>query len=104
VPFAGLATSLTTGKIGKHLVAVQLEQSGRVSLDLLHDAGYDIRQAPIAHWLLAAKKTTPIEQIPMPPRAATLYMTLGTTWRPPQAEPAPVSPTVSPSISTALTR
>ena len=99
VPFAGLATSLTTGQIGKHLVALQLEQSGRVSLDLLHDAGYDIRQAPMAYWLLASKKATPIEQIAMPRRAATLYMTLGTTWRPPQPDSAPVSPTAAPSTS-----
>jgi hypothetical protein len=29
------------------------DQTGRVSLGLLHDAGYDINQAPMAWWLLA---------------------------------------------------
>ncbi len=48
IPGAGIATGLTTGGIAKHLVTVQLRQSGRVSLDLLHDAGYDIDQAPLA--------------------------------------------------------
>ena len=80
VPGLGLATSLGTYKVQKHVQNLQLEQSGRVSLDLLHDAGYDIAQAPLAWWTLASKTPKPLEQIPLPPRAATLYMALGTTW------------------------
>ena len=64
-----------------------IQQSGRVSLCLLHDAGYDIAQAPLAWWLLAPKKPASIDQIKMPHRAATLYVALGTTWHP-AAEPA----------------
>ena len=76
------------GAIVKHYANKALEQtfdqSGRVSLQLMHDAGYDITQAPIAWWLLASKKPEPIEKIKMPARAANLYMALGTTWHPAQ--------------------
>jgi hypothetical protein len=88
IPGVGLATALTTGGVGKHLISVQLRQSGRVSLDLLHDAGYDINQAPLAWWLLGPKSPKPIEEVPMPPRAATLYMALGTTWHPAPEPPS----------------
>jgi hypothetical protein len=64
-----------------------LQQSGRVGLCFLHDAGYDIAQAPLAWWLLAPRKPASIDRIMMPPRAATLYIALGTTWHP-AAEPA----------------
>jgi hypothetical protein len=80
VPGAGLATDLTGGGVAAHLRALQLQQSGRVSLDFLHDAGYDIAQAPLAWWLLAPKKPGPMDQVAMPPRAITLYIALGTTW------------------------
>ena len=83
VPFVGLATTL--GSIGldgsaAHVVSLQLAQSGRVSLCLLHDAGYNIEQAPLAWWLLAGKPGKPIDHVDVPPRAATLYTMLGTTW------------------------
>lgn len=51
-------------------------QSERVSLDLLHDAGYDIDEAPVAWWLLASRKPKPLGEIPMPERSAYLYRTL----------------------------
>ena len=57
------------------------DQSGRVSLGLLHDAGYDINQAPIAWWLLAAKSKQDIQETSLPPRAANLYKSIGSTWR-----------------------
>jgi hypothetical protein len=57
------------------------EQSGRVSLGLLRDAGYDIRQAPIAWWLLATDAADKIPSTPIPPRASNLYKSLGSTWR-----------------------
>jgi hypothetical protein len=56
------------------------DQSGRVSLGLLHDAGYDINQAPIAWWLLAKSSARDLSSIPLPPRAANLYRSLGMTW------------------------
>lgn len=61
------------------------EQSDRVGLGLLRDAGYDINQAPVAWWLLASRKPQPINRIPMPERAAYLYRILGEIWNSPGA-------------------
>ncbi|MEI9968154.1 MAG: hypothetical protein WDM87_05830 [Terracidiphilus sp.] len=61
------------------------EQSDRVGLGLLHDAGYDIDQAPVAWWRLASKKLQPINRIPMPERSAYIYHILGETWHNPAA-------------------
>jgi hypothetical protein len=87
IPGASLATDLAGGGVAVHVHTLELQQSGRVSLCFLHDAGYDIAQAPLAWWLLAPKKPASIDQIRMPPRAVTLYVALGTTWHP-AAEPA----------------
>ena len=85
VPYAGLgvqaATDATASKI---LIEKFEEQSGRVSLGLLHDAGFDIDQAPIAWWLLASKQPKPIAEIPIPARAANLYRALGESWHNPE--------------------
>lgn len=63
-------------------------QRGRVSLLLLHDAGYDIDQAPLAWWLLDPKKPKPIVEIEMPERAGILYKILGEEWHNPAASDA----------------
>lgn len=63
----------------------QEEQSDRVSLWLMHDAGYDIDQAPIAWWLLASKEPKPISEITLPGRSANLYRILGEVWHNPAA-------------------
>jgi hypothetical protein len=63
----------------------QQEQSGRVALALMRDAGYDIDQAPVAWWLLASKTPKPISEIPLPGRAAYLYKILGECWNNPGA-------------------
>ncbi len=55
------------------------EQSGRVSLVLLHDAGFDMDEAPKTWWLLSSKDK-PLDQAAMPYRAKYLYRILGTTW------------------------
>lgn len=56
------------------------QQSARVSLCLMHDAGYDLTEAPKAWWMLAAK--SPADPLPkyMPDRTVFLYEGLGTTW------------------------
>ena len=66
------------------------DQTGRVSLGLLHDAGYDINQAPIAWWLLATDTAQTQPSAPVPSRAANLYKSIGTTWRnyPDAADPS----------------
>ena len=58
-------------------------QRGRVSLMMLHDAGYDIVQAPVAWWLLAPRKPESVSKIDMPERAANLYQILGAEWHNP---------------------
>jgi hypothetical protein len=69
-----------------------MKQNGRVSLELLHDAGYDIDQAPLAWWRLAldsndsnAMATT----ADIPPLVAYLYRILGETWHNPAAGAPP---------------
>jgi hypothetical protein len=46
----------------------------------MHDAGFDVAQAPLAWWLLADKKSEGLDDTPLPPRAEYLYKTLGETW------------------------
>lgn len=75
------ATLLANGASGAHAFWGLEEQSGRVSLDLMHEAGYDITQAPVAWWLLASRNPKPIAEINIPGHAAYLYSVLGTTWR-----------------------
>jgi hypothetical protein len=55
-------------------------QSGRVSLGLLHDAGYDINQAPIAWWQLGIKPGKDLADTQIPFRALNLYKSIGITW------------------------
>ena len=55
------------------------QQSGRVSLSLLSDAGYDIHQAPLAWWLLASKKPKDLADISLPSRAVYLHQTIAAT-------------------------
>jgi hypothetical protein len=68
------------------------DQSGRVSLWLLHDAGYDIDQVPVAWWLLSPKKPQPIADTPLPRRSASLYQFLGDSWPTDQALSAQTAP------------
>jgi len=78
----GIVGGIAAGMAQKHINDLQSEQAGRVALCLMHDAGYDIRQAPIALWLLDPNDPQPIEKARMPKRAADLYKTLGTVWQP----------------------
>ncbi len=72
------------------LLSALTAQAARVSLWLLHDAGYDIHQAPIAFWLIASKKPKALADIPIPAEASFLYMYLGLEWR--KAPPAGFDP------------
>jgi hypothetical protein len=78
---AGSVVSMTAGGARNGVQAQAEEQSGRVSLGLMHDAGYDITQAPEAWWTLSTKPGNPPHQHPAPDRANNLYYALGTTWR-----------------------
>jgi len=81
VPGLGLATGIVNNRVAASIYRHAVEQSGRVSLTLLRDAGYDIDEAPKAWWLLAPKKPKDMAETPLPERAAYLYATLGQTWR-----------------------
>jgi hypothetical protein len=76
----GATTAVTKG-IAATLERHAEDQSGRVSLVLLHDAGYNILEAPHAWWLAAPKKPTTMSATDPPLRAVNLYKTIGTTWR-----------------------
>ena len=89
----GLGTDLVGGGIAGHLIELQNQQSGRVSLCLLHDAGYDLSEAPIAWWLLAGKENKPLTSIKLPHRALYLYEMLGRAYRPEVMPPAPIPAT-----------
>ena len=57
------------------------EQSTRVALMLMDDAGYDISEAPKAWWRLSTTKIKPLYEISMPGRARYAYHVLSTAWR-----------------------
>jgi len=78
-PGASVPALLAVGGEDK-LMVHNMEQSGRVSLMLLHDAGYEIDEAPVAWWLLASRKPKGLEETSMPPRAEYLYKVLGENW------------------------
>lgn len=94
VPFLGIAPIFPNKSLTNHELHVTEDQSGRVSLWLLHDAGFDVSQAPITWWLLSAKEDKTPPETPLPRRAANLYQFLGSTWpmeaaaTPPASHPA----------------
>lgn len=90
VPYAGLGLSLGGTIAEGKILATAMEQSSRVSLALLRDAGYDIDQAPLAWWLLASEKPEPISTIDIPDHAVYLYRVLGEIWNNPAASASKV--------------
>ncbi len=81
VPGLGLAGAAAYTGVARHLLTMQQQQSGRASLSYLVDAGFDLTQAPVAWWRLGTKPDKPLAKQGLPPRAAYLFATLGTTWR-----------------------
>ena len=83
VPYTGGGIALEGAHAEGGILTYEQQQSGRVSLTLLHDAGYDIDQAPLAWWLLDPGKPEPLSEIEIPDRAAYLYRILGEIWHNP---------------------
>jgi hypothetical protein len=79
VPYAGLGMSFG-GSVARDIEMKAMEQRDRVGLALMHEAGYDINQAPMTWWLLDPEKPRPLSDIEMPERAAYLYRILGEVW------------------------
>jgi hypothetical protein len=88
VPYAGGSIAMEGASAEGGILTHEQQQSGRVSLTLLHDAGYDIDQAPLAWWLLDPGKPEPLSKITLPDRAEYLYRILGEIWHNPAAGPA----------------
>jgi Domain of unknown function (DUF5666) len=57
------------------------EQRMRISLALLHDAGYNLIAVPETWWLLASKKPKRLIGTSMPDESIYAYVVIGSTWR-----------------------
>jgi hypothetical protein len=90
----GTAASIATYSAEKKIETDLHNQSGRVSLGLLHDAGYDINQAPIAWWILSKGSAGDLSGTSMPPRSANLFLSISSTWRSYSEYPSPASGTL----------
>lgn len=89
VGLAGLPTWIGSVKLQDAL----LDQSGRVALELMHNAGYDIAAAPRTWWRLNGKPGRPLWKINMPRRARYQYSVLGAVWRDTEPNDAPAKAT-----------
>lgn len=89
VGLAGSAVGIGLGANESSVTAKEMKQSARVSLTLMHDAGYDISQTPMAWWLIAAGKK-PLSETYPPAETVELYRTIVAVWSHPQP---PVTPT-----------
>ncbi|GAA3747184.1 hypothetical protein GCM10022270_01180 [Terriglobus aquaticus] len=82
VPGLGFATSMVTAKSASIAEHHRLQQVARTSLAYMHDAGFDIAQAPTAWWRLADKKSRGLAETQMPYITQALYQTLAAAHRP----------------------
>lgn len=106
VPGLGLVGSGATGLASHKINVDQLNQSGRVSLCLMHDAGYDITQAPGTWWTLASKPSKPLTNTSIPARSTNLYRTIGIVWNsyPATSSPSPSTATIPANSSNVATQ
>lgn len=56
------------------------QQRERVALSLMHDAAFDLMEAPKMEWLLDSKKPKDIAKVPAPRSAVYMYELLGSRW------------------------
>ena len=66
---------------GDSILRAAREQDPREAMCLLQDAGYDMKEAPMAWWLLHSNPKKPMPNGAMPPAAEYAYHLLGTVWR-----------------------
>lgn len=80
VPGLGLAGRPTL-VANERMQQALMEHNGRVALELMHEAGFDVEAAPRAWWRLSGKPGRPLWRIRMPWRAQMLYGELGSDWQ-----------------------
>ena len=83
VPFASLpydAVTIPMWISGKNQFHRNQEQRERVTLSLLHEAGFDLTEAPKAWWLLSSKQTKDLAETTPPETSLYMYEQLGTVW------------------------
>jgi hypothetical protein len=83
-PVVSVASFIGSGAAASVITRKEEDQSGRVALTLLNDAGYDVEQAPTA-WLVIASPKAKTTTLTMPERSAHLYRVLGAVWNHPPA-------------------
>ncbi len=81
VPFVGLGTYVGTSRRENAMLRAAREQDQREAMCLLQDAGYDLKEAPMAWWLLHSNPKKTMPNGGMPPAAEYAYHLLGTAWR-----------------------
>ena len=90
----GIATQAGTAISAYNDQKHQEQQSGRNALVLMHDAGFDIQQAPLAWWRLSTSKPD-FHNAKVPYRSAYLFQVLATDWAP--GSPLLLQPVVTPA-------
>ena len=81
IPIVGTATGISAAISQHNDLKHHEEQSGRDALVLMHDAGFDLQQAPLAWWRLSTSRRD-FMQAGVPYRAAYLFQRLATDWAP----------------------
>ncbi len=81
VPGVGLATIIATNRIGNHILTLEQQQGSRVSLCFMHDAGYNLEEAPEAWHILSAHPGKDVNGKKITPRADSLFIYLDAYWR-----------------------
>ncbi|MGA8530487.1 MAG: hypothetical protein WB622_12290, partial [Acidobacteriaceae bacterium] len=76
----GTETLAANMLVEHHRFAKEQRQSARVSLSLMHDAGYDVAQAPIAWWRISEGTEKSLAETSLPRQSVNLYRDLSTTW------------------------
>lgn len=81
IPGASLVPLLTNHAAEERLKRRIMQQNSREALCLLHDAGYDLREAPTMVWKLESKPGESLQDTHISEQVKYLYQLLGTVWR-----------------------
>lgn len=94
--FLSTAPGVAVWVVAHHISSSTLlnleEQSDRVSLSLLADAGYNIHEAPVAWWTLTSKHPDKLWLTEPPARSGYLFQVIATSWKTTSATSVAVVP------------